>query len=233
MAKTKSRTITDQRIIIGILIVVILILLVIMFVTNAGREDIDRQVENSAEKIAELTVSNDELQAQVKRLELSVEDSYEKGKAEQLEGDQWEIKKLESKIADYEEAERLRAQAEDEFLNGGGEDGSSVTDRSSSAKSSSAAERSSSVKSSSVKASSVTKSSSAAKSSSSSEMGSEAGKQTPGNTGHSFTDKYGQSATFTEEEWNYLLGIWNYTGQAEEMISHHSVSELKSLLSVR
>ena len=35
---------------------------------------------------------------------------------------------------------------------------------------------------------------------------------------------------FTNDEWNCLLAVWDYTGHAEEMITHHSVNELKIVL---
>ena len=49
-------------------------------------------------------------------------------------------------------------------------------------------------------------------------------------TGHPFTDKNGQTTTFTDAEWQKLINTWSYTGQAEEMISHHTISELRSVL---
>ena len=48
--------------------------------------------------------------------------------------------------------------------------------------------------------------------------------------GHPFTDKNGNKTTFTEAEWNKLKSIWAYTGNAEEMISHHTIGELRNLL---
>ena len=51
-------------------------------------------------------------------------------------------------------------------------------------------------------------------------------------TGHPFTDKNGQSTTFTAAEWDKLVSIWAYTGQAEEMISHHTCGELRTALSM-
>lgn len=48
--------------------------------------------------------------------------------------------------------------------------------------------------------------------------------------GHPFTDKNGQTTTFTNEEWQKLISVWDYTGQAEEMISHHSIGELRNVL---
>lgn len=48
--------------------------------------------------------------------------------------------------------------------------------------------------------------------------------------GHPFTDKNGASTTFTEAEWNKLRSIWSYTGNPDEMISHHTVGELRNLL---
>ncbi len=48
--------------------------------------------------------------------------------------------------------------------------------------------------------------------------------------GHAFTDKNGQKTTFTEAEWNKLKSIWAYTGNPEEMISHHTIGELRNLL---
>ena len=44
-------------------------------------------------------------------------------------------------------------------------------------------------------------------------------------TGHSYGGH-----TFTNDEWNCLLSVWAYTGDAEEMISHHSAAELKLVL---
>ncbi len=35
---------------------------------------------------------------------------------------------------------------------------------------------------------------------------------------------------FTNDEWNCLLSVWDYTGDAAEMISHHSAAELKAVL---
>ncbi|MCR5474133.1 MAG: SH3 domain-containing protein [Lachnospiraceae bacterium] len=35
---------------------------------------------------------------------------------------------------------------------------------------------------------------------------------------------------FTDSEWNYLLQLWDYTGDAAEMITHHSAAELKAVL---
>lgn len=48
--------------------------------------------------------------------------------------------------------------------------------------------------------------------------------------GHAFTDKNGQKTTFTDAEWNKLINTWAYTGQAEEMISHHTIGELRNVL---
>ena len=45
-----------------------------------------------------------------------------------------------------------------------------------------------------------------------------------------FTDKNGDVADFTEEEWNYLLSVWEYTGEAEDMLSAHTVGELRQAL---
>lgn len=39
-----------------------------------------------------------------------------------------------------------------------------------------------------------------------------------------------QGHVFTDSEWNYFLSKWAYTGQAEEMITHHSVGDLIGLL---
>ncbi len=36
--------------------------------------------------------------------------------------------------------------------------------------------------------------------------------------------------TFTQSEWNYLLSKWEYTGDAAEMITHHSAADLIQLL---
>lgn len=52
-------------------------------------------------------------------------------------------------------------------------------------------------------------------------------------SGHSFTDKNGTSTTFTVDEWNYLMNVWAYTGEPEEMIASHTVAELKTVLAAR
>lgn len=49
-------------------------------------------------------------------------------------------------------------------------------------------------------------------------------------SGHPFTDKNGSTTTFTTAEWNKLVSVWAYTGQAEEMISHHTIAELRTVL---
>jgi hypothetical protein len=48
-----------------------------------------------------------------------------------------------------------------------------------------------------------------------------------------FTDKNGDTSTFTSDEWEYLLSIWEYTGKAQEMLEEHTVSELRSALAAR
>ena len=49
----------------------------------------------------------------------------------------------------------------------------------------------------------------------------------------SYTDPFGATTTFTMDEWNFLLSKWAYTGQAEELITHHSVGDLKAVLATR
>lgn len=49
-------------------------------------------------------------------------------------------------------------------------------------------------------------------------------------SGHTFTDKNGETTTFTNAEWNKLRAQWEYTGMAEEMISHHTCGELRTVL---
>jgi len=44
-----------------------------------------------------------------------------------------------------------------------------------------------------------------------------------------FTDKNGTTTVFTNAEWNYFMSYWDYTGQAAEMISHHTCAELRTL----
>lgn len=44
-------------------------------------------------------------------------------------------------------------------------------------------------------------------------------------TGHSYGGH-----TFTQSEWDYLLKKWDYTGDAAEMITHHSAADLIQLL---
>ena len=44
-------------------------------------------------------------------------------------------------------------------------------------------------------------------------------------TGHSYGGH-----TFTQSEWNYFLNLWDYTGNAEEMITHHTAAELIAVL---
>ena len=48
--------------------------------------------------------------------------------------------------------------------------------------------------------------------------------------GHAFTDKNGNKTTFTNAEWEKLKSVWAYTGKAEEMISHHTIGELRNVL---
>lgn len=48
-------------------------------------------------------------------------------------------------------------------------------------------------------------------------------------TGVPFTDKNGNKTVFTNAEWNYFMSYWDYTGQAAEMISHHTCDELRTL----
>lgn len=48
--------------------------------------------------------------------------------------------------------------------------------------------------------------------------------------GHPFTDKNGAKTTFTDAEWKKLQSVWAYTGAADEMISHHTISELRQVL---
>ncbi len=50
---------------------------------------------------------------------------------------------------------------------------------------------------------------------------------------HKYVDPNGASATFTADEWSYLLSKWAYTGQAEELITHHTVGDLKAVLAAR
>ena len=45
-----------------------------------------------------------------------------------------------------------------------------------------------------------------------------------------FTDKNGAKTIFTQKEWDKLVKLWAYTGAAEEMISHHTVQELRTVL---
>lgn len=54
--------------------------------------------------------------------------------------------------------------------------------------------------------------------------------QTIKNTEHPFTDKNGTSTTFTNEEWTKLKSVWDYTGDGESYIGHHTVAELRQLL---
>ncbi len=37
------------------------------------------------------------------------------------------------------------------------------------------------------------------------------------------------TATFTQNQVNYFHGLWDYTGQYEEMVSHHTIGELREL----
>ena len=59
-----------------------------------------------------------------------------------------------------------------------------------------------------------------------------AAKATPDGV-YRFKDRNGDTATFTSDEWEYLLSIWEYTGKAEEMVMDHTVGELKSALDAR
>lgn len=47
---------------------------------------------------------------------------------------------------------------------------------------------------------------------------------------HPFTDKNGTSTSFTNEEWTKLKSVWDYTGDGESYIGHHTVAELRQLL---
>ncbi len=51
--------------------------------------------------------------------------------------------------------------------------------------------------------------------------------------GRSFTDKNGNTATYTLDEWAYLCRIWEYTGDAEHYVADHTNQELRQLLSQR
>ncbi|MBQ3786584.1 MAG: hypothetical protein II799_04860 [Lachnospiraceae bacterium] len=48
-----------------------------------------------------------------------------------------------------------------------------------------------------------------------------------------FTDKNGTTHTFTMDEWNYLISVWAYTGQGEEMVTHHTIGDLMAVLAAR
>ena len=48
--------------------------------------------------------------------------------------------------------------------------------------------------------------------------------------GHPFTDSNGNKTTYTDEEWKRLQNVWAWTGNADEMIKKHTVSELNQLL---
>ncbi len=50
---------------------------------------------------------------------------------------------------------------------------------------------------------------------------------------HEFTDKNGDTFTFSADEWNYFMDLWEYTGDAESMIHRHTVEELKEELQDR
>ncbi len=50
---------------------------------------------------------------------------------------------------------------------------------------------------------------------------------------HSFTDKNGTTHNFTMDEWNYLISVWAYTGQGEEMVTHHTIGDLMAVLAAR
>ena len=52
-------------------------------------------------------------------------------------------------------------------------------------------------------------------------------------SGHYFIDKNGSTTTFTDAEWEKLVNTWIYVGSrsaAEELISHHTISELRKVL---
>lgn len=46
----------------------------------------------------------------------------------------------------------------------------------------------------------------------------------------SFTDKEGTQTKFTQKEWDKLIKLWAYTGAAEEFVGHHTVQELRTIL---
>ena len=45
-----------------------------------------------------------------------------------------------------------------------------------------------------------------------------------------YTYSNGNSTVFTQKEWDSLIKLWAYTGAAEELIGHHSVQELRTVL---
>ncbi len=51
--------------------------------------------------------------------------------------------------------------------------------------------------------------------------------------GHKYKDKNGDTTVFTNEEWEYLLNLWAYTGKAQEMLESHTVGELRAALKAR
>lgn len=51
--------------------------------------------------------------------------------------------------------------------------------------------------------------------------------------GMPFTDKVGNTAYYTTEEWNYLKSLWEYTGHADDLVRDHTNTELRQILNQR
>lgn len=272
MAKTKSKTISDQRVIIGVLSIALIVLIIAIIALSAGRKTLVNGLENAQESNNALTISNNELQA-----------LYERAKLEALDAEKYkkQIEEEQKIIAELDNQIKLLDKRIDELTVSGNEaegeneaEASSAkqltaTSSSSSSSSSSKSSSSSSVKSSSMQSSSKSSSSSALSSSATKTTSSsvkkeddaaakaaqEAAKKAAEQAaaeqaaaeqaaaeqaaaanaakGHAFTDKFGEKTTFTTDEWNYLIGLWSYTGNPEEMISHRSIGELRAVLANR
>lgn len=263
MAKTKSKTISDQRVIIGVLSIALIVLIIAIIALSAGRKTLVNGLENAQESNNALTISNNELQALYERAKLEALDAEKYKK--QIEEEQKIIAELDNQIKlldkriDELTVSGNEAEGENEAEASSAKQLTATSSSSSSKSSSSSSVKSSSMQSSSKNSSSSALSSSATKTTSSSvkkeddaaakaaqEAAKKAAEQAAAEQaaaeqaaaanaakGHAFTDKFGEKTTFTTDEWNYLIGLWSYTGNPEEMISHRSIGELRAVLANR
>lgn len=233
-AKSKAKAIMQLRIVTFFLILIALALGALAYVQKKSNESLSGQVDvaNSAANQAKMT--NDELHR-----ELNVKTEESEALKSELDEARKEIADLNSTVSALSgQVKSLTATIE--ASQGDEEEGESKSSDSSN----SSSKKSSSSSSDKTDSSSKKSSSSSDKSSSSSqkeepEALAPAPEQPPAPApapaagGHSFTDKTGASTVFTNDEWNYLQSVWAYTGEADEMISHHTIGELRTVLNAR